>query len=286
MITERDILILAALVQYYVLNRQQIQHLIFPNDPDGRITRRRLQMLYEEHYINKQPLRFAHPTVPPAPVYFPSRRGCDVLAEHFEDDRYLLTPTEPPINHHVLHWLAISDTHIALNEATETADVKVEGWVNEWDVVNKNETLMEKRFKLYTLLRDNPRLVCVPDAGFMLSAKGHKKVFSLEQDRGTSGVQQIANSKTAGYAEMAQRQSHLRHFPESTLSSFSVLMVAPSPKRRDNLRRAIASKPGASLWRFVAAGDLVPDRLLYEPIFYACDSDEPKPLVKRDMVEA
>ena len=45
MITERDILILVALVRYYVLNRQQIQRLVFPTDSNGRITRRRLQSL-------------------------------------------------------------------------------------------------------------------------------------------------------------------------------------------------------------------------------------------------
>ena len=39
MITDRDILILVALVHYYVLNRQQIQRLVFANDPNGRITR-------------------------------------------------------------------------------------------------------------------------------------------------------------------------------------------------------------------------------------------------------
>ena len=33
MITDRDILILVALVRYYVLNRQQIQRLVFPTDP-------------------------------------------------------------------------------------------------------------------------------------------------------------------------------------------------------------------------------------------------------------
>jgi hypothetical protein len=54
MITERDFLILAALVRYYVLNRQQIQRLLFPGDGSGRVTRRRLQMLVDQKLINRQ----------------------------------------------------------------------------------------------------------------------------------------------------------------------------------------------------------------------------------------
>jgi len=283
MITDRDILILAALVRYYVLNRHQIQRLVFPGDPNGRITRRRLQVLVDEHLINRQNVLYCHPSATPAPVYFPARKGCELLAEHFDDARYLLTPTAPPLPHHTFHWLAVSDTHIALDEALRNQEeVLIDGWINEWDVVNKDESRPEKRFQLYTLLEDRPRLVCVPDAAFLLSLKGSSKVFYLEQDRATSGALQIANSKTAGYAAMAERQLHRRHFPNATLDQFTVLMVAPSPKRRDSLRHAIRGKRGAGLWRFAASQDFLPTRLLGDPIYYTCDGDEPKPLLRRD----
>ena len=282
MITDRDFLILLALERYYVLNRQQIQRLVFPTDPNGRITRRRLQALVDEHLIHRQNTLFCHPSAAPAPVYFPAPKGCELLAEHFEDPRYLLTPTAAPIPHHTFHWLAVSDTHIAIDEAIKRQDqARIEGWINEWDVVNKNESRPEKRYRLYTLIREHPRLICAPDAAFLLWIQGQTKVYYLEQDRATSGVQQIANSKTLGYAAMAEGQLHRRHFPETTHAEFSVLMVAPTPKRRDWLRRAMKGKQGADLWRFVAAADLIPDRLLYEPVYYGVGSDEPKPLLRR-----
>ena len=92
-------------------------------------------------------------------------------------------------------------------------------------------------------------------------------------------MQQIAASKTPGYAAMAERRLHRRHFPQTTLDAFTVLMVAPSERRRDALRKAIATKPGAALWRFVAASDLTPERFLLDPIFHPCDG-EPVPLIK------
>jgi hypothetical protein len=174
----------------------------------------------------------------------------------------------------------VSETHIALNEAIRLqSPVTVNGWLNEWDVCNKDESAPEKRFRLYTLIRESPRLVCAPDAAFLLTVRGHSKVFYLEQDRNTSGVFQIASSKTPGYAAMAEQQLHRRHFPESTLDDFSVLMVAPTPKRRDALRKAIRDKGAAKLWRFAAAGEVQPDKFLHEPIWCPVDG-EPTPLIK------
>ena len=58
-----------------------------------------------------------------------------------------------------------------------------------------------------------------------------------------------------------------------------MLLVAPTARRRDALRKAIAGKPGAELWKFVATTDLTPGSFLNEPIIYACHGD-PMPLVK------
>lgn len=205
-----------------------------------------------------------------------------MLAEHFSDERFLATSTQPPQPIHVLHWLAITDTHIALDLAVAQQDaVKVEGWLSEWDTVNKDESRPENRYRIYTLLRENPRLVCAPDAAFLLSLGEHRKVFYLEQDRATSGVRQIAASKSPGYAEMATRRLHLRHFPDSTVSTFGVLMIAPTERRRDALRKSLHGKAGAELWKFAAVPDVTADKFMYKPIWYTCD-EGPTPLVKGD----
>lgn len=282
MITERDVAVLRSLAQYYVLNRPQIQRLHFPEDTGGRITRRRLQSLVTDHLINRHNLVFHHPQAgSPAPVYYPSRAGIEFLAEYFDDRSYLLTPTQAPQSHHAFHWLAVSETHMALDQAIAAqSDVHLEGWLSEWDIANKDESAPENHFRIYTLIREQPRLVCVPDAAFLLSLDGHKKVFYLEQDRDSSGVQRISASKTPGYAAMGERQLHRRHFPSTTIDTFSVLMIAPTPRRRDALRKAIKDKPSAQLWKFACEQDLTPENFLRAPVFHPCDG-EPVPLVKR-----
>lgn len=282
MIQERDIAILLALVRYYVLNTAQIRALVFPNLPDGRVARRRLQTLADAHLLNRQNVQVCSVMNQSPPlVYYPSRGGCEFLARHFDDDKYLLTPTRSPVPHHVQHWLAVTDTHITFDTAVaRQEDVQINGWLNEWDVANKQESDFDKHFRLYTLIRHTPKLVCVPDAAFLLVKDGHKKVHYIEQDRATSGAEQVVAQKTTGYAAMDEKGLHKRHFPETTLPSFSVLMITPTSSRRDSLRKAMKDKPSADRWRFVAAGDMRPETLFTAPIFYPCVG-EPRSLVKQ-----
>jgi hypothetical protein len=158
-------------------------------------------------------------------------------------------------------------------------DVTLDGWLNEWDVCNPTESKPERRFTLYTVLRDSPRLIAAPDAAFVLSTRGFRKIFYLEQDRGTSGVRQIAASKPPGYAELAARGWHKRHFPITNMESFTVLLVTTSSRRRDLLRKAFENKPGAEFWKFTTVEQMTPERTLFESVWYPCVGD-PLSLVK------
>lgn len=283
MLTERDVAVLQALVKYYVLNRPQLQQLCFPDDTSGRTTRRRLQQLVSLQLIARTrtaPHPFQEST--PASVYYPARRGCEVLAEITGDERILLTPTQAPHPYQILHWLAVSDVHLRLDAAVgaQTA-VHLASFLNEWDVANKDESQPEKRYRIYTLLREQPRLVCAPDAALLLSTRGHSKVYYLEVDRNTSGVRRIAATKCQGYAVMAHGGLHRRHFAEATSDAFGVILLAPTARRRDALQKALAEQPAAELWRFVSLDDFEPHKILHEPIYHTCDG-RVVPLVRQD----
>jgi hypothetical protein len=286
MIDDRHINVLRAVARYYVLNRAQIQRLCFPTDQGGRVTRRHIAELAKGGFIARTQLQVVVPgSGSTAPAFYPTRKGCEFLVEFTDDRSFLAVSNRSPNPHHLLHWLAISETHIALDGALDRqSDVRCEAWFNEWDTTNAEESLPEKRFKLYTLLQDKPRLVCVPDAAFLLSVDGHAKVYYLEQDRNTSGIFQVAASKTPGYAALAERRHHRKHFPATMLDVFAVLMIAPDARRRDALKRAIGEKPGASLWRFAASEDLTPETFLAAPIWHACEG-EPRSLIKPKMAE-
>lgn len=279
----RPLAILWCVAHYYTLMRSQVTDLVFPDDKDGRITRKHLLKLLEPGLINRTFMEVLRPeTGGNAPVYFPARKGLELLACELNAPSLLSACCLRPNWQHLLHWVEVAQFHITLDRAVERQNhVEVERWLGEWDVANPDEREPENRYRLFALLSDpgQPRLVANPDAAFLLKFGNYAKVYYVEIDRATSGIQQMAHSKPKGFAAMAARQLHRHHYPETNLDTFSILLVTTSAQRRDLLRKAFADKPGAALWKFAAASDVTPATLLFEPIFYAC-AGESAPVVR------
>ena len=144
-------------------------------------------------------------------------------------------------------------------------EVTLDRWINEWETVDK-DAAEPNRFTLRTQLSTDPPLSCSPDAGFLLSLRGHRKVFYLEQDLGTSSPRQNAARKTKGYAALAAHQIHRKHFPETTLDVFGVLCVTTSAYRCQATAKHIAKRPRPDLWLFVDQQELTPESFLHGPI--------------------
>lgn len=275
MITSRDLAVVKSVAHYYTLTRAQITRLHFPEDPNGRITRKRLQLLLDAHLLGRTRMQVVNPVMgAPAPVYYPSEQGCAFLAQEFRDPRYLAACTHTPTWQHLYHWVQVAETHILLDLAVGLqTGVSVAEWINEWAVANADEERPDKRFRLFTLLRESPRLVCAPDAAFLLDKDGYRKVFYLEQDRDTTkSAFRVAASKHAGYASLFEQHLHRRHFPTANVEKFTVLMIAPTAQRRDALRNAMRGKPGDALWKFASLTDLTPQTFLTAPVFHPCSS--------------
>ena len=187
LVTETDIQILQSLARYYVLTREQIQRFSTSQIGSGRSVRRRLMKLSTSEFIKKHRIPVALPgTNGAAPVYYLSIDGMAVLADHFNDGSYLASNTSQPRIDRLNHWYAINETRWVIEQAIAMQEeVVLENWINEWETINKTDGA-EKPFYLHTKLNENPPLSCSPDAGFILSLRGHKKVFYLEQDLGTS----------------------------------------------------------------------------------------------------
>jgi hypothetical protein len=293
--------ILECVVVYYTLTRMQLQDLCMPpgKDVDGRRMRKHLMALRREHLIcqTQGQVVFPHRNGAPSPVYFPSRKGCELLAAETGQERFLHACTLTPNWQNLPHWVKIADFRIHLDKAvSRQSEVAVENCLTEWTIANPEEKAPEKRYSLFTLLRESPRLVCAPDASFLVRYQGFLRGVLVEIDRLTSGIKQIAASKTPGFAYMAEHNSHLRLFPGLTPRSpavgdaegrrdkkkmpFTVLHVSPTPARRDQVRAAVRPKPWSELWKFAAWSDLTPESLLHDPILRDIDG-EAVPLVRR-----
>jgi hypothetical protein len=279
MITPRDTEVLTSVARYYTLMRSQINRLHFPEDASGRITRKRLETLLDAELISRTHMQVVNPTQgAPAPVYYPAKKGCAWLAAELQDERYLSTCTQTPNWQHLYHWVAVAETHILLDRAAaKLKGVSVGEWLGEWSVANPDEKQPEKRYRLYTRLSE--KLVCVPDAAFLLRRGEHGKVYYLEQDRDTTkSPERVACQKSNGYAGLFERRGHLRHFPTATVEGFNVLMIAPTVRRRDALRAAIVPKPAGHVWKFACLSELTDENLLTGAVWHSA-SGEPNSLL-------
>lgn len=280
-----DVQILIALATYDTLTRDQITRLLFPNDRDGRVTRRHLQKLRAMKLLNRTNCKVVGPQVfTAAPVYFSSRDGAAYLCQELGDDRFRFAPTREPYHALLHHFCAVAETHILLDRAVAKIDgVEVTEWYGERSVVNPDVDAPEKRFKLY--VRFSPKLVCVPDAAFLLNVRGHAKAFYLEQDRhSTYSADRVAAQKFGGYRELADEANrgamgHRRHFPNATVDEFGVLVLSPSANRREALKRAVARKGGGKHWLFASLTDVNEELMLTGPIWHTCEN-EVKPILK------
>lgn len=273
MLQIRDIEVVASVARYYTLTRAQINRLHFPNDHDGRVTRKRLTIIHEDGLINRTNMQVVNPSMgAPAYVYYPSAKGCAFLAQELKDDRYKSACTLTPNWMYLYHWVEVAQTHITLDHAAVGhPSVSVDEWISEWSIANPDEKEPEKRYRLYTKL--GQKLVCAPDGAFLLQKDGFRKAFYVEQDRDTTkNADRVAAQKCHGYAGLFERRLHIhRHFPMANVDKFTVLFVTPSVNRRDALCAAFQAKPASWLYKFASKTELSPDTFLIAPIWHRCE---------------
>ena len=161
-ITKRDTLVLQALARYYILDRRHVQQLCFPNDPDGRIARRRLAALAEAGLIRKHSTHVASSyDAPPAPVYLLGTKGGEHLTAVTGDAQYLHKPVHLPHPLHLQHHMAIAELHMLLDAAiAEQTEIMLENWFNETDTVNADAPDPSQHCRLFTKFEGEPAVSC------------------------------------------------------------------------------------------------------------------------------
>lgn len=259
-LTEFDMSTLKTLAFYYVLTRLQIQHLCNPGHASGRGTRKQLLRLRQAGLIIMHRMQITLPGMNgAAPVYYPTKKGAETLASYYGDDRFLATNTKHPRADRLAHWVAINDTRMLLEAAAPRVEgLKLKSWITEWETINKEDAI-PNQYCLHTQLSENPPLSCSPDAGLLLEFRGQRCVYYLEQDRGTSSPRQIAARKAKGYAGLLNRQCHRKHFPETTLDRFRVLLITTNGYRAKKTASEMKDKPGREAWLMMNQQDLTAD---------------------------
>lgn len=281
---DRDIEALKLLATYFMLTSRQLRLWCYCNDSTGRVTRRRLLEMRNEGLVEKRNLQVVNPKDgSTSPVFHLTKKGLEFLAGHTDDDSLLRKPIEPSQPQHLLHYIAVSDTHRLLRSAIEcsTEPIQLNKWVNEDEAINLSATQAPRKFLRTTF----GNVLCAPDAAFQLEYQGARAIIYLEQDRDSFFHERVAARKSPGYRKLWDQGGHKTQFPETNIDHFLVLFVAPNAKRRDQLCRAFAKRNSdhgvLKAFRFMAFDELTPENFLFDSMLTRCLDDATVPLVRR-----
>lgn len=282
-VTARDQHILKALADYRYLNVQQVKRLFFRENKDLQGANRRLRNLYHAKYINKVETYEGRKDINPNWVYFLDKKGMQYLHDRGIAARIWAKTKQVKFNT-LQHALDLSEFRISLEIGLEKNEViSLKTFIPDFQMqkVSALQNARNKRIAYTTIISpvNKQSYIIFPDALIVLQALvkevSHEKLYFLEVDRGTHGLQVVCD-KIHGYYLYHEKQFH-KSFGD--FRDFKVLIQTSSEKRAGNLRKMLADRLGAGrVW--VTSYDRVNENsLLYEPIWKDVTGEEKRILV-------
>jgi hypothetical protein len=213
-----------------------------------------------------------------APIYAVTLKGVNaVLAK--TGDMSLARATEPTFADWMSmnHFCALSALHIRLDALfAAQQEVTQHALYFEHEVVKAGATNPAERYRLYTSVSAEPRVVCCPDSAFETELSGYRRAWYVEYETGSDTPGRAAAKKSKGYAGLQAAGLFRRHFPHA--ADFRVLVVCPNAGWRDAMRKEIGGKDGRELWLFAAVDEVLKAATIHDPVWHTADRG-PLPLV-------
>lgn len=281
MITDRDLKYLLHLRTYHFSIVPLLRDDVAPEDEDGSVTRGRMRVLEKAGLAKSFRAQVLNPLAnSTAPVWTITEAGACLLATRMADMSLLLNHQ---INTHAWqnfgHWVSITALLMKFRKALAKQDqVEMSNLFFEHDIISTDSD-PAKRFRLYTVTSEKPRrIVANPDFAFQIKLGNFRRAYYAEYETGSEeSPARCAAKKSPGMFGMAQAALFNRHFPQA--HDMVALAFCPNLAWLQSMKKAMADKPGAALWRFVAVDQITADNFLDGNLFYTCDAG-PMPFVR------
>lgn len=250
--TDEDIAALVALSKYRRLTSAQLQRVAY----DSRSTaERRLRLLTKAGYLQRLQAPAAHRGTRPF-VYSLTVQGLEALADILGEPRGQGGSASPParkLDGHVLHYLAVNDFWIRLEEEVRAlASLRLVGFVPYHQREKKpwgRKAIPVVQDRASAAEKEKQALLLEPDAAFCLDDHGTKLLMLVEIDRtGTiSGVgkhsfadkiQNYISYLYSGIFRILYRRLFLTKIDED-FTSFCVLTVTTTETKMEGMLSVI-----------------------------------------------
>ncbi len=298
--TERDVRVIEAVHRYRVLDRHQVERLLFASP--GMNTNRaidRLKFLYDHGYLE----RLYRPTYPPSvqsihlsnsrrgPVYRLAARGAKLLADEQglplrqftywrksddRDSQYSLVTDQ-----FIEHMVTLADIRIAVEQAAASAGCTIEVWRDEVDL--RKQQTWDTVVVTPAPAAKNVLVKVTPDGHFVLvTAAGQRGYFFIEADRGTESIQERWRQKIFGYKGLLPTGIFHQRYGAQPGTSFRVLVTTPTVWRAQNIKAATeryGSPELATLFLFAPISEVTIQDVLTAPIWLRGGATAPQALL-------
>jgi hypothetical protein len=152
----------------------------------------------------------------------------------------------------------------------------------EYEVV-RDVADLGRRYKLYTRVSEEPKILCCPDMLLETEFGGWRRAWYVEYETGSDGSPgRVAAKKHKGYAGLAEKKLFKKHAPASR--DMRVLCFVPGDSWRKEFLEELKEKPGAGLWLVCSTPEVTAETFLHEPIFWKVDDNGmrgPIPLIPK-----
>ena len=273
--TPRDVAVVSAVHQFGVLDRSQIERLLFR--PDGgqdhptktSRCRLRLKLLYHHGYLARlvsgvQPGK-GHGDY----IYCLDRKGAQLIARTTGVDPNWRPKDKVRTPFFLEHTLKLNDFRIAVTLGAQQHGYALAQWVDEREFRVMKERVVD-------LSDGSEVLPFMPDGFFVLNVEEHRACFFVEIDRGTMTVSRFG-TKVRAYISFRQSGQAVNVFQTKY---FRVLTVTTGEKRLTSLRQATEKADGKDHFWFTTLDQITADKVLCEPIWQVASEVGRRPLVE------
>jgi hypothetical protein len=258
-LTPRDCEIIRAVNDCRALQTRHIETLFFTSPKPAY---KRLQKLYHHEYLDRQFITQVTRAPAASPiVYTITKLGASVLATAYgyTEDQFRFSSRSVTQWETLQHILAIADVWAAIVRASSESNIAVVEWRDELIFRSNPDTVWVK-----SVSGRQTKKPVLPDGYFHLKTpKGETRLF-LEVDRGIEGLQQIKDQIQV-YQEYMVSGGYQERFQAKSLR---ILIVTTGKKRRDNIRKAIASVGGGERYWVTTFEQMTSTDIFTAPIWY------------------
>jgi hypothetical protein len=284
-ITGRDTDVLLSLYEYRYLTMGQLRRLHFPSQ---QTTARRIRVLREAGYVDD-----FRPIGGQERLVTLDAKGAAVVGEYLglssDDFGWKRSRKKPKDYYFIQHFIALNDFRIAVARACAVAgELELVRFIPEYEgEVSKG--VVRKRLRDVVRVGPNGReeITHTPDGAFALRKNGETALFFVEVDRGTESLshpKQGLVKTVAFYLNYLVADGYQRYREDfgvvTKLKGFRVLIVVPSKRRLENVRRVAASfdfrpeRAKGFLW--IAQAEDVSERTVFSGIWKSLAADDNK----------